>query len=440
MRRFIALAAPLAIAQVGTHAMGLVDTLMAGRLGEQSMAALGLGNALFFLLLVAGNGMLAGLDTLISRDLGAGDPTRAERLLHTGRRFALGLGGALALITLGLHAVMGWMGIEPELRAAAYSYLLTRAPGYVLLLLFFAARSYLQCHGRTRAILVASLVGNLANAALDWILVEAVRPYVSAADATMGLGASSTLTAGVMLLVLHRELERTRPLAGSAFRPATRPAWREVLALGLPTSLQMVAEVGFFSLVAVLATRAGAATGATHQALMSVVSILFTVAVAFSRATTVLVAHQLGRGHGRDARLIGVMGMATICGLMLVAAGGLGVWIHFVAPKGLLPAGVLELLEQLAVVAVAFLVVDALQVVAAGALRGLGDARTPFVITVIAHYGAATPLLLGWALDHSEPLAAIWTVMTLCLTGSAVAMSLLFLRSTSSPSIPGIAR
>lgn len=432
MKRFIGLAAPLAVAQLGVHLMGLVDTLMAGTLGDRSLAALGLGNALFFLLLVAGSGVLAGLDTLIPRATGAGRQPVTWQLLHTGRCLAWGLGILLTLAALGTRVVLEWLDIDATTANAAYFYILARAPSYVLLLLFFAARSFLQAGGRTRAILVASVAGNVANAALDWIFIATFARYTTAANATLGLGASSTLTAGLMLLVLHLDVKRLGPprLAG-AHHGRSFHALREVLALGIPTSLQMMAEVGFFSLLALLATRASITVGASHQALMSIVSIFFTIAVAFSRATTVLVAQQHGTGGGHGSRRLGGIGMVAIVVVMLGMCAALGAWAHLISPVQLLPAEVLALVEELAPLAVLFLLVDGLQVVAAGALRGLGDASSPFWVTIAFHYAFATPLLLGWALHEPHPLTAMWTVMTLSLSGAAITMIVVFVRRST---------
>ena len=71
VRPMLALALPLVISELGWVAMGIVDTIMVGRLGPGAIAAVGLGNITFFSVTVFGIGLLMGLDTLVSQSFGA---------------------------------------------------------------------------------------------------------------------------------------------------------------------------------------------------------------------------------------------------------------------------------------------------------------------------------------------------------------------------------
>ena len=78
------LAAPLAVAELGWMAMGIVDTLMAGRLGPAAVGAGSLGSMVFYPIVVSATGLLLGLDTLVAQAFGAGDASDARHSLRNG--------------------------------------------------------------------------------------------------------------------------------------------------------------------------------------------------------------------------------------------------------------------------------------------------------------------------------------------------------------------
>src|SRR5205085_6821782 len=102
------LAAPLALAELGWMAMGIVDTIMAGPLGPAAVGAGILGNMVFYPLAMSITGLLLGMDTLVAQAFGRQDVQDARHTLING----LWLGIALAPITVALT-----MGVIPFLKA-----------------------------------------------------------------------------------------------------------------------------------------------------------------------------------------------------------------------------------------------------------------------------------------------------------------------------------
>ena len=74
-RPTIRLALPLVIAEVGWMTMGIVDTIMVGRLPNSAVAigATGLGQSLYHSVVIFGGGLLLGMDTLVSHAYGRED-------------------------------------------------------------------------------------------------------------------------------------------------------------------------------------------------------------------------------------------------------------------------------------------------------------------------------------------------------------------------------
>ena len=80
-RPMLLMAGPLAFAELGWMAMGVVDTIMAGRLGAAAIGAGSLGGNLFYPIAIFGTGLLLGMDTLVAQSFGAGDPRDCRRSL-----------------------------------------------------------------------------------------------------------------------------------------------------------------------------------------------------------------------------------------------------------------------------------------------------------------------------------------------------------------------
>src|SRR5271165_6164254 len=162
-RALLHLAFRLALTQAGHALMGLVDTAVVGRTGAVQLAGVGLGNGLFFAIAFLGIGLLMGADPLISQAVGAGNMLRARRLYWQAVYTALGTSLLLALPILAVIALLQPLGIPADVAQSAARFMVWRIPGLLPMLLFFAARAYLQAVGHARWLLYAVLGANVLN-------------------------------------------------------------------------------------------------------------------------------------------------------------------------------------------------------------------------------------------------------------------------------------
>src|SRR5947209_1234132 len=86
------LAWPVILAEVGWHSMGLVDTMIVGRVSAEALGGVSVGTAVFFVFAVFGIGMLLGLDYAVSHAVGANRPADADHILRQGMLLAAVLG------------------------------------------------------------------------------------------------------------------------------------------------------------------------------------------------------------------------------------------------------------------------------------------------------------------------------------------------------------
>src|SRR5947209_20203091 len=97
LRATIALAVPVVVVQLGFTAMGVVDTLMVGRLSARALAAVAIGNLYFFNASILGSGTLMALDPIVAQAVGAGDTETIARSVQRGLVLSLALSVLTAL-------------------------------------------------------------------------------------------------------------------------------------------------------------------------------------------------------------------------------------------------------------------------------------------------------------------------------------------------------
>ncbi len=437
LRTLVRLAVPLALAQVGMVLMGFVDVAIVGRLGEVPLAAVGLGNGIFFAISVLGIGAMMGLDPLISQALGAREHAKARSLLWQGGWLAVCVGLVLALPIASLTLLLEAFGVVPEVAREARHYVLARLPALVPMLVFAALRSYLQASHVTRPLVVAIIVANVANFALDWVLVlgvPGVLPPLGGVGVALATVVCTFLQVGILALSV-RQVGGAQVVEASSLI-SRRPSWsqmRRALGVGLPVGLQMGAEVGVFALAGLLAARIGATEAAAHQVALSLASLSFCAAVGVGSAGGVLVGHAVGANDAAGARRAGVTSLWA--GTAVMAVGALSFLLFPAALVRLLTdrPQVISVAVPLLAVAAAFQLSDGLQAVGAGVLRGAGDTRFAFLANVAGHWLVGLPVALLFAHVLGRGLLGLWWGLAAGLTAVALALVVRFLMLTSRP-------
>ena len=160
------LALPLIIAEVGWMSMGIVDTIMVGRLPDSAVAigATGLGQSLYHSVAIFGGGLLLGLDTFVAHAYGREDLNDARLSLVNGLFLAFALTPVLMFAVSFWPALMTRFGISVELVGPMRPFLRALNWGTLPLLAYFALRRYLQAVNVAIPIMFALISANIVNA------------------------------------------------------------------------------------------------------------------------------------------------------------------------------------------------------------------------------------------------------------------------------------
>lgn len=437
------LAAPIVLTQLGTMAMGLVDSMIVGRVGEQALASVSIGHTLSLALAMPAFGICMAIEPLASQAAGAGDATRARLAWREGARLTALLSLPVMLLTWASLALLPLLHVEPAVIPEARAYVFARLPSVLPLLLYIAAKTYQQALLRPRAAVEAAIVANVVHAAVGWTLVFGDAGLVRLGLPALGVpalgaaGAGYATTASHVVMVAWLLGPRGRPPAGAldaARAPLPRGFDRvtigKLLRIGAPIGLQLAAEVGIFSLVGLLMGSLGKRALASHQIAINLASLSFMGALGIAQATSVRVGLAVGeRRHGgpRRAGFLGIaLGLCAMAGWAMLFAVAPKVLARAFTPEG----PVIDAAAQLLRIAAVFQLADGVQVVAAGALRGAGDTRWPLIANVIVHWVLVLPV--AWYLAFHLGLGArgLWYALTLGLVVIASALAWRFSRIT----------
>jgi MATE family multidrug resistance protein len=424
LRAMSSLAWPVILAEVGWVLMGIVDTIVVGPLGPAAIGAVGTGSTMFFALMVLGTGTLLALDTFVSHSYGAGRIDECHRWLHTGLQLAVVM--SVVLVAAGLAGVrlLSWSGIQPEVLALLQPYLTALLWSAPALLFYTVLRRYLQAMNTVRPILGAVVLANLINAAANVVLVYG---YLGLPALGVIGSAYATLIARMALVLMFwwvvaaRERQWPSGLYGVPFRWAIEPMWR-LVRLGAPAALQVTLEVGVFAAAAALAGRISASALAANQIVVNIIGFFFMVPFGLSSAAAIRVGQAMGRRDPAGVRRAGWSALGLALAFAAVVAT-----LFVVAPQPFIrvftaDAAVLQTGVVLLFVCAVFQPFDGFQTVSTGALRGLGDTRTPMIANLIGHWGLGLPL--GYALCFSRGwgVLGLWVGLSagLVLIGSVL--------------------
>jgi MATE family multidrug resistance protein len=417
------LAVPVVIVQVGMMTMGVVDTIMVGHISAQALAAVALGNLYFFALAVFAMGTLMVLDPVVAQAVGARDVPAIARAVQRGILMA-------GLLTIPAVILLSWAGPvfqlarQPlEVIPLAAAYAVRTAPGTFPFLLFIVLRQSLQAMGRNAPI-VGSIIGaNLANAALNWLLIFG--HFGLPAMGVVGSAWATSISRGLLFAGLWIAARRQlNPL----LLPIRPEVWQlaplgRMLRLGLPIGAQHVLEFGAFALVALMMGWLGTRAMAGHQVAINLASLTFMVPLGVGDAASVLVGQAVGRGDSAGTR--GAARAALASGVAFMSLTG-AVFLLFPEPLARLYSPDLDVLAVAAMlipIAGVFQIFDGLQVVASGVLRGLGDTRGPMFINLLGYWALGLPVSLYLGFVARRGPIGLWWGLVLGL--AVVAVSLL---------------
>jgi len=411
LRALVALALPLAGANLIQMAVYAVDVIFVARLGPEALAASSLAVTVFGLMMWSMTGLVGAAAPLIAAELGR--KKHSVREIRRTMRMALWLtllSGLLVMaICLAGERFMLLTGQEPRVAAPA---------GQFLRILMWAAiphigawllRTFVSTLGRagiaTAVTVLALVVNSMGNYALVFGNLGAPALGLDGSAISSVITACVTLLAYVAIVLGDRRFRRYR-LFGRWWR-SDWPRFADLLRIGMPITAIILAEGGLFSSAAFLMGLIGQAELAGHTIALNIAALAFQVPFGIGQAVTIRVGYHFGAGDRAAVSRAGRVGLGIALGYMALPAALMLfaprlVLSIYIDPDAAANAAMVAFAVQYLAVAAAFQLFDGGQAVLAGALRGLQDTRVPMIMALAGYWlvgfvvsawlGLATPL------------------------------------------------
>lgn len=414
------LAAPIVIVQVGLMMMGVVDAAIVGRHSAQGLAAVALGNVYFNSIVTLGQGTLMALDPLVAQAVGAKDRDAIERSLQRGLVLCVVMSIPLSLLLVPGERLLGPLRQPADVVPLAAAYARACIPGVLPYLVFIALRQTVQAFALVRPVVIAVVAANIANVFLDWGMVFGTFGFP--AMGAVGSGWATTICRWLMaILLLWGCRQALVPFLRRWSREdlAVGPLWRMVR-LGFPIGLQLWIEFMAFSVALLLVGMLGTIPLAGHQIALMLAALTYMVPLGVSAAAAVLVGHAVGRGDPEAARREASAALACGIGFMSVSAATLIAFAPWLARAFTADPAIIAAAASLIPIAGVFQVVDGIQGVSGGILRGAGDTRVPMLANLAGYAVLALPLGAWLCFSLGLDAPGIWWGLSAGLAAVAV--------------------
>ena len=417
LRAMIVLAWPVILSEIGWLFMGIVDAIFVGPLGPAAIGAVGTGSTMFFAVMVLGMGMLLALDTCVARHFGAGDIGECHRWLFAGLQLACVLSVVLVAAGAVGVALLPRAGLHPDVIVLLQPYLGALLWSVPPLLVYTVLRRYLQAMNVVRPIMLAVAIANVLNAVGNWIFVYGhlgapALGVVGSAYATLAARIGLAIT--LWMVVVHRERRRPSGLHDVPFQLDVARMW-QLVRLGIAAALQIALEVGVFAVAGGLAARISPTALAANQIVLNIAGFFFMVPYGLSSAAAVRVGQAVGRRDAHGVRVAGWSALALALGFAFCVAA----WF-VIGPMPLLriftrDAGVIATGITLLAICAFFQPFDGFQTVTTGALRGLGDTRSPMLTNLAGHWLIGLPVAYHLCFTRDWGVTGLWVGLSLGL-------------------------
>jgi len=431
IKRTLTVAAPIILGNVTQMALGLLDSAMVGSIDYKQLAAASLVTNVLAIPYVAGIGMTMSLSPLVAIANGKKDAHAASHYLFNGLILCTIVAIVIAAGIHCFHNVIHHMGQDPEVVALAIPYLKIMGWSTVPMLIFLSMKSFTDALEHTKVAMTLSLLSLPIDAFLNWVFIFGKLGFPRLE--IEGAAWTTLVTRTMITIALFTVILRGSKF--KAYMAERQSAWKlkaatfkELLMIGIPSSVQYGLEVGAFSISGLMIGWFGATQQAAHQIALNLASTSFMIIMGISTAGSIRISNALGRNHWASLKDIGYSTLAFGTGLGVFFA------LIFIGLHNYLPLifnqdpAVVSLAAHLLLFAALFQISDATQAIGVGLLRGIKDVRMPTFFVALAYWIIGIPLGYFLGVYFDMKATGMWIGLVCGLTASSLLLNFRFRR------------
>ncbi len=433
-KKTIQLAVPVIFGEMAQMALHLIDTAMVGAVDYKQLAAAALVFNVMNIPFVLGIGITISVSQMVSLAHGQKDGFRVSHYFFNGFFICTISALLIAAVLLSGKNIFHHLGQDPEVVALAIPFMNFIGISIIPMILFMALKQFSDGLEYTKTAMIISLAGLPFNAFLNWLLIYGNWGFPRME--LIGAGWATLITRTLMFLALGG-LILTYPLFRK-YIAVRYSQWklnwktiRELLHIGIPSSLQLGMESGAFAVSGIIIGTIGAVEQAAHQIALSCASFTFMVSMGLSQAASIRISNALG---GRNFKKITLIGKSTLLTAVLYGSCCALLFIGF---RNLLPTlfnddfRVVQLASYLLLFAAIFQISDSTQAIGAGLLRGLKDVKVPTYFVAIAYWVIGLPVGYLITFHFNVGASGMWMGFIIGLTIASIFLISRFLTLSS---------
>lgn len=337
-------------------------------------------------------GMSGAVETLGSQHNGAGNYREVGLILQ---RSCLIL-GLITIPLVGLWSfsadIFASLGVEPEVCRVIQRYIRIRSFAVPIDVLNISYEKYLMSMGVVKPTMFAQITFNGLILSLDCLFVYGLKlPYESLAW--------SWVIANYMGSFMQFALSWSHPSVQRTLQPFDKEAWSnwsEFITLGLPGTVMLCSEWWAYEILTIFASLLGTAEVAAQTIMLQTVTLAFMISLGTGVTCASLVGNALGAGERLLAASIAKLTIGTIVCIELVIGTSLFVGGSVYVDLFSKDPEVIHVINRAIPFLALFTMVDGLQGVCSGVLRGAGKQTIGAVANIIAFYAIGLPM--AWTL------------------------------------------
>lgn len=428
----IRLAVPIIIGELAQMALHIIDSAMVGAISYKQLAATSLVISAINIPFVVGIGMTMSVSQMVSMAHGRRDSKLVSHYFFNGFVLCTLIAVIISLSLVFGRNILYYLGQDPEVVELALPFMKLMGFSMIPMLLFMTLKQFADGLEYTRTAMILSLGAMPINVFLNWLLIYGNLGFPRLE--LEGAGWSTLITRTIIFLVLaliilrHPTFRRYIAVSSSQWKLNAK-TWKDLLYIGIPSSLQIGMEAGAFALTGIIIGTLGAVPQAAHQIALSCAALTFMVSMGLAQAGSIRVSNAYGR---RDWTRIEAIGKSTLITALLY---GTFCAIMFIVLRYQLPVffngnpQVVELAALLLLFAAVFQISDSTQAIGAGLLRGVKDVKVPTYLVAVAYWVVGLPSGYLFAFTLGMGAAGMWLGFIVGLSLAAIFLSMRFLRN-----------
>lgn len=428
----LTLAIPIMLSSLGQSLVQMVDTIMVGRLGTESLAAISFAGSLTMNALVICMGIAMALTPLVGQSFARNETQRISILTQN----SLSLNTIVALLVMSLLFVLmpflSIFGQEPKIIELCKPYYIVIVLSFLPMMIFLSFKQFMEGIDNTKVAMTITISCNVINIIFNYLLIYGKFgfPALGLTGAGISTLISRFLSPIAIFIYIKRHKIYSKYLHFFAWKNFSKHIHRILLQIGFPIAVQMFVEMFALFAIAVMMGWISSVHLAAFQIVNTMISTTFLAASGICSATTILVSHAFGVKNKKNMRthfLSGWKMVVLIMGCVALVYIFLGRYIAMLFSDD---SQVINIAAQLFVVAGFFQLFDGTQVSGLAGLRGINDVFHPMIYAVITYFFVAVPIAYLFGFVFCFPSWSIFSAFLIALTLAGVLYHTRFYKKT----------